>query len=38
MKTTREILPQPLVTAWLERVRIPASVRVQIDVDPYSFM
>ena len=24
--------------AWLERVRIPASVRVQIDVDPYSFM
>ena len=38
LKTARDVLPQPIVTAWLERVRIPASVRVQIDVDPYSFM
>jgi primosomal protein N' (replication factor Y) len=38
LKTARDVLPQNIVTAWLERVRIPASVRVQIDVDPYSFM
>jgi primosomal protein N' (replication factor Y) len=38
LKTARDVLPQPIVTAWLARVRIPASVRVQIDVDPYSFM
>jgi primosomal protein N' (replication factor Y) len=38
LKTARQIKPQALVQAWLARVRIPASVRVQIDVDPYSFM
>jgi len=37
-KTSRHIRPQPIVADWLARVRIPASVRVQIDVDPYSFM
>jgi primosomal protein N' (replication factor Y) len=38
LKTARSIKPQPLVHEWLARVRVPASVRVQIDVDPYSFM
>jgi len=38
LKTSRHIRPQPIVADWLARVRIPASVRVQIDVDPYSFM
>ena len=32
----------PIETAaaagWLEQVEVPASVRVQVDVDPYSFM
>ncbi len=37
LKTRRDMAPQPLVQEWLERVRIPSSVRVQIDVDPYSF-
>ncbi len=37
LKTKRTIPPQPLVKAWLEAVKIPASVRVQIDIDPYSF-
>jgi len=37
LKTRRGQPPQPLVRAWLERVKIPSSVRVQIDVDPYSF-
>ena len=37
LKTRRNIAPQPLVRAWLEGVKIPSSVRVQIDIDPYSF-
>ncbi len=38
LKTGRNTKPQGLVTDWLDRVRVPNSVRVQIDVDPYSFM
>ncbi len=37
LKTDRGKPPQPLVREWLESVKIPSSVRVQIDVDPYSF-
>ena len=37
LKTSRAVPPQPLVKAWLEGVKIPSSVRVQIDIDPYSF-
>ncbi len=37
LKTRRDIKPQPLVKDWLARLRIPSAVRVQIDVDPYSF-
>ena len=37
LKTRRNAAPQPVVAAWLDRVKIPSSVRVQIDVDPYSF-
>jgi len=37
LKTRRDTPPQPLVQAWLARVKIPSSVRIQIDVDPYSF-
>lgn len=29
---------QPLVTLWLSRVRVPANVRVKIDVNPVNFM
>ncbi len=38
LKTARSTKPQPLVAEWLDRVRLPNSVRVQVDVDPYSFM
>ena len=38
MKTGRQLSPQKLVQAWMERADIPGKVRVQIDVDPYSFM
>lgn len=37
LKTGRGQPPQALVQAWLEAVKIPSSVRVQIDVDPYNF-
>jgi primosomal protein N' (replication factor Y) (superfamily II helicase) len=37
LKTRRDMAPQPIVTAWLGGVKMPSSVRVQIDVDPYSF-
>lgn len=29
---------QPVVTLWLSRVRVPANVRVKIDVNPVNFM
>jgi primosomal protein N' (replication factor Y) (superfamily II helicase) len=37
LKTRRDIKPQPLVKEWLSRLRLPGAVRIQIDVDPYSF-
>ena len=37
LKTRRDIKPQSLVKEWLSRLRVPSAVRVQIDVDPYSF-
>lgn len=37
LKTRRDMAPQPIVTKWLGCVKMPSSVRVQIDVDPYSF-
>ncbi|MSO97122.1 MAG: primosomal protein N' [Rhodospirillaceae bacterium] len=37
LKTRRDIKPQPLILDWLARVRVPNAVRIQIDVDPYSF-
>ncbi len=37
LKTDRGLPPQSLVREWLGSVKIPSSVRVQIDVDPYSF-
>jgi primosomal protein N' (replication factor Y) len=38
LKTSRDIAVQPLLRTWLERIGLPGSVRLQIDVDPYSFM
>jgi primosomal protein N' (replication factor Y) (superfamily II helicase) len=37
MKCRRDIKPQPLIQEWLAKVKVPSAVRVQIDVDPYSF-
>jgi primosomal protein N' (replication factor Y) (superfamily II helicase) len=38
LKTRRDIAVQPLLRTWLSEVGLPGSVRLQIDVDPYSFM
>jgi primosomal protein N' (replication factor Y) len=38
LKCRRDIAPQPLVRRWLGLVKWPSGVRLQIDVDPYSFL
>ena len=38
LKTRRDIAVQPLLAAWLARVEVPGDVRVQVDVDPVSFL
>lgn len=37
IKGPRNRLLQPLIRSWLGAVKLPSSVRVQVDVDPYSF-
>ena len=38
LKASRDIAVQPLLHAWLEHIGLPGSVRLQVDVDPYSFL
>ena len=38
LKCRRDIAPQEPLRRWLARVPAPRSVRVQVDVDPYSFL
>lgn len=38
LKARREVMVQPLLRDWLARVPLPSSVRVQVDVDPVSFL
>ncbi len=38
MKAERSISVQKTIADWLERAKVPPAVRVQVDVDPYSFM
>jgi primosomal protein N' (replication factor Y) len=38
LKCRRDIAPQPLLRAWLAKVKMPASLRLQVDIDPYSFL
>jgi len=38
LKTTKDFAPQSLLKFWLAQTPLPSSVRVQIDIDPYSFL
>ncbi|MBM3545656.1 MAG: primosomal protein N' [Alphaproteobacteria bacterium] len=38
LKADRAVRVQPIVVDWLARVKVPGTARVQIDIDPYSFL
>ncbi len=38
LKTRRDIAVQPILQAWLATVSVPRGVRVDVDVDPVSFL
>jgi primosomal protein N' (replication factor Y) len=38
LKTRRDVAVQPLLSAWLAKVKVPRDGRVDVDVDPVSFM
>jgi primosomal protein N' (replication factor Y) len=38
LKVSKTMPIQPVIKDWLSRVDLPNAVRVQVDIDPYSFM
>ena len=38
LKTKRNVNIQAVLRGWLAKVKVPGSVRVQVDVDPYGFL
>ena len=38
LKTRRDIPPQGVIQTWLKGCKLPPKVRLQIDINPYSFM
>ncbi len=38
LKAGRSVRVQPILVDWLARVKVPGTVRVQVDIDPYSFL
>ncbi len=38
VKTAKEYPPQPLLKHWLSSAKLPSSLKVLTDIDPYSFM
>ncbi|HYD32193.1 MAG TPA: primosomal protein N' [Azospirillaceae bacterium] len=38
LRAPRNVAVQPLLARWLGEVEVPGTVRVQVDVDPYSFL
>ena len=37
LKTAKDVKIQDVLVSWLKRVKLPSSVRVEVDIDPYSF-
>ena len=35
--TSKEVAPQPLLKRWLSQTPVPHFLKLQIDIDPYSF-
>lgn len=38
LKTSKKIKIQAVIKEWLEKIDCPASVKIEVDIDPYSFM
>ena len=38
LKAARRVPVQAVLRRWLSRMRVPAGVRIQVDIDPYSFV
>lgn len=38
LKTTRSINLQKVLKEWIKMLNVPSNVRVEVDIDPYSFM
>ena len=38
LKTARDVNIQALIRDWLARAKVPKKTRVQVDIDPYSFL
>ncbi len=38
LKGPKTVALQPVLHEWLMRVQVPSSVRIQVDIDPYSFL
>ncbi|MBX9787066.1 MAG: primosomal protein N' [Alphaproteobacteria bacterium] len=37
LRTSKEVAPQPLLKKWLSQTPVPHFLKLQIDIDPYSF-
>lgn len=38
LKASRDVPVQPVLRDWLSQIKVPASARVRVDIDPYSFL
>ncbi len=38
IKCRRDVAPQPFIRAWLRGIKWPGDLKLQIDIDPYSFL
>jgi primosomal protein N' (replication factor Y) len=38
VKAGRGVATQPLIAGWISAIKVPSSVRLSVDIDPYNFM